>query len=100
MALTHAQKTGLEAAIVAHLTTEGERFARTVAALEEEMQLPGAGGDGDSNLVLSGAVLKKAWAPFEARFKGLEVPIFVYLTAQGGQFARTAATFKANLNSV
>ena len=47
MSLTHAQKTGLEAAIVAHLAAEeGERFARTVAAFKEEAQLPGGGGGG------------------------------------------------------
>jgi len=36
MPLTHAQKAGLEAAILAYLAAEGERFARTVAAFKEE----------------------------------------------------------------
>jgi len=59
MALTHAQKRGLEAAILAYLTGEGDCFARTVAAFKEEAQ----NGDGDQgNLVVSGAVLEKAWA--------------------------------------
>ena len=59
MALTHAQKTGLEATILAYLVAEGGRFARTVAAFKEEAAL---GGDGDdANLVVSGEVLEKAW---------------------------------------
>jgi len=62
MALTHAQKTGLEAAILAYLTAEGGRFARTVAAFKEEAQGPGAGGnDEGNNLIVNGAVLEKAW---------------------------------------
>ena len=63
MPLTHAQKTGLEAAILAYLAAEGGRFARTVAAFKEEAQGPGGGGNGTENkLVVSGAVLEKAWA--------------------------------------
>ena len=38
MALTNAQMTGLEAAILAYLAAGG-RFARTVAAFKEEMQV-------------------------------------------------------------
>jgi hypothetical protein len=59
MALTHAQKTGLEAAILAYLTaTEGGRFARTVAAFKEEAQVVGsAGKDVEDPLVVSGSVL-------------------------------------------
>jgi len=60
MALTHAQKTGLEAAILAYLAAEGGRFARTVAAFKEEAQVGGGGDEG--NQVVSGAVLEKAWA--------------------------------------
>jgi len=59
MPLTHAQKTGLEAAVLAYLTAEGGRFARTVAAFKEEAQVLGGGNEG--NLVVSGAVLEKAW---------------------------------------
>jgi len=62
MTLTHAQKTGLEAAILAYLVAEGTWFARTVAAFKEESLLPGGGGDADDNLAVSGAVLEKAWA--------------------------------------
>jgi hypothetical protein len=46
IALTHAQKTGLEAAFVAYLTAEGGRFARTLAAFKAEAQLPGSGSGG------------------------------------------------------
>ena len=59
MALTDAQKTGLEAAILAYLAAEGGRFARTVAAFKEEAQ--GPGNEDPGNLVVNGAVLEKAW---------------------------------------
>ena len=65
MALTDAQKAGLEAAILAYLAAEGGRFARTVASFKEEAQGPAGGGGNDAeedNLVVSGAVLEKAWA--------------------------------------
>ena len=58
MALTQAQKTGLEAAILAYLAAEGTRFARTAAAFKEEMlRLP----HGEGIQVVSAAVLEKAW---------------------------------------
>ena len=64
MPLTHAQQTGLEAAILAYLAAaEGGRFVRTAAAFKEEMRASGGGGDDQQgNLVVSGAVLEKAWA--------------------------------------
>ena len=65
MPLTHAQKTGLEAAILAYLAAEGGRFARTVAAFKEESQLQdGTRGadDSENELVVSGEVLGNAWA--------------------------------------
>ena len=51
IALTHAQKKGLEAAFEAYLTAEGGRFARTLAAFMAEAQLPGSrsGGSGDED---------------------------------------------------
>jgi Ankyrin repeats (3 copies) len=65
MALTDAQKTGLEAAILAYLAAEGGRFARTVAAFKEEAQGPSVGGlgsgEGGDSLAVSGEVLNKAW---------------------------------------
>jgi hypothetical protein len=70
MPLTDAQTTGLEAAILAYpAAAEGGRFVRTVAAFKEETQVLG-GGDGnggDSNLVVSGAVLEKMWTTFVPR---------------------------------
>ena len=61
MALTHAQQIGLEAAVLAYLAAaEGGRFARAAAAFKEELQRGGS-GDGKDNLVVSGAVLEKAW---------------------------------------
>jgi len=106
MSLTHAQKTGLEAAIVAHLAAEeGERFARTVAAFKEEAQLPGGGGGGGEDSedhvlcgLVSGLVLDKAWNKFTQKCvqtTGLEAAIVAYLAAEGGgRFARTVAAFK------
>ena len=96
MVLTHAQRTGLEAAILAYLTAEGGRFARTVAAFKEEAQQGGSGSAEDA-LVVDGAVLEKAWKIFiskEPQVTGLDVAILAYLTAEGGRFARTVAAFK------
>ena len=46
---------------MAYLAAEGGRFARTLAAFKAEA--PVGGGDGEeNNLVVSGAVLEKAWA--------------------------------------
>ena len=60
--LSHAQQTGLEAAILAHLAAaEGGRFARAAAAFKEEAQIAGGGGDDHVHLAVSGAVLEKAW---------------------------------------
>jgi len=61
MTLMHAQKRGLEAAILAYLTAEGDRFARTVAAFKEEEKAAGGGDNDDNELVVSGEVLEKAW---------------------------------------
>ena len=72
MALTHAQKTGLEAAILAYLAAEGGRFARTVAAFKEEAQEPG--NDDQVNLVVSGAVLEKAWEMMHHTLKSKSKP--------------------------
>jgi hypothetical protein len=96
MALTHAQRTGLEAAILAYLTAEGGRFARTVAAFKEEAQQGGSGSAEDA-LVVDGSVLEKAWKIFiskEPQVTGLEAAILAYLAAEGGRFARTVAAFK------
>ena len=54
----------LEAAILAYLTAQGERFARTVAAFKEEAMLPDDGSDNaaaDQQVLVSGAVLERAW---------------------------------------
>ena len=73
---------------MAHLVEGGERFTRTVAAFNEEVL--------EGNLVVSGAVLEKAWQEF-CRTRtplDLEAALLEYLTAEGGRFARTAAAFQ------
>jgi Ankyrin repeats (3 copies)/Ankyrin repeats (many copies) len=95
MSLTHAQRTGLEAAILAYLDAKGERFSRTVATFKEEAN---ARGDiGVDALEVSGAVLKKAWEKyFYVKFQSccLDTAVLEYLIAEGGRFARTVTAFK------
>jgi len=93
--LTEAQRTGLEAAILAHLAAAGSRFARTAAAFKQEAQLPG--GIGVDALEVSGAVLAKAWEMFNcehAQRSSLDTVVLEYLIAEGGRFARTVTMFK------
>ena len=87
MPLTHAQKMGLEAAILAYLAEEGGRFARTVAAFKEEAQLGIGGGNGDSNLVVSGAVLEKAWAFTQRGLNGAVEKKAFYDAIESGDMA-------------
>ena len=47
---------------MAYLAAEGGRFARTMAAFKEEASVGDGRGCDESNLVVSGAVLEKAWA--------------------------------------
>jgi len=88
MALTQTQQTALEAAILAYVTAQGERLARSTAAFLEEAQFRGGK---TVQTGVGGAVLKKAWAPREET--GLEAAILAYLMAQGERYARTAAAF-------
>lgn len=88
--LTEPQRTALEAAILAYLTAQGERLARTAAAFLVEAQLQKEKAVQTS---VGGAVLQKAWAPpDETR---LEEAVLGYLTAQGERYARTAAALAA-----
>ena len=61
MALTQPQQTALEAAILAYLSAQGGRFARTAAAMVEEAQFTGGK---EVQTESGGEVLEKAWAPF------------------------------------
>jgi hypothetical protein len=61
MALTQPQQTALEAAILAYLSAQGGRFARTAAAMAEEAQFTGGK---EVQTESGGEVLEKAWAPF------------------------------------
>jgi len=93
--LTRHQKVGLEAAILAHVVGKGEQFARAAAVLKEELQE--GGSDGADALVVSGAVLGKAWTKFirERRQEmGLNAAILAYLIAEGDRFERTVATIE------
>ena len=68
MALTHAQQTGLEAAVLAYLAAaEGGRFARAAAAFKEELQR--CDGANKKCFEVSGSVLEKAWV---AAHRGLD----------------------------
>ena len=90
MALTQAQTNGLEAAILAHLIAEGERFVCTVIAFKDE-----AKHDGNDVLVVIGAVLAKAWTFVHQDFNKavLEESILDYLVAKGKRLWRTAMAF-------
>jgi len=90
MPLTHAQQTGLEAAILAYLAAaEGGRFARTVAAFKEESQLAVGDGSDQGNLVVSGAVLEKAWAHVYDKLTGVnaDVDTALYDAIKAGDLA-------------
>jgi Ankyrin repeats (3 copies) len=86
--LTHAQQTGIKAAILGYLS-EGRRFARTAAAFATELQ---SGGEENVNTpVVSGAVLEKAWVMAQlGDTAGLDAAVLAYLAAaDGGRFANS-----------
>ena len=95
MTLTDAQKTGLEASILAYLAAAaaGGRFVRTAAAFGEEMRGPGS----EDVLMVSGDVLVKAWDRYvraKPQTVGLEAAVVAYLIAGKGRFARTVVAYK------
>ena len=89
MALTHAQQTGLEAAVLAYLAAaEGGRFARAAAAFKEELQR-GGGGDGANKkcIEVSGSVLEKAWAVAHRGLNGATKTKKVFDAIESGDMA-------------
>jgi len=88
MVLTQAQRTALEAAMLAHLTAEGERCALTLAAFTGEAQLDFRNAVQTS---VGGVWLKRAWGQMQF---SLDYAVSVYLAAQGGRFSRTVEAFE------
>jgi hypothetical protein len=91
--LTEPQRTALEAAILAHLTAQGARYAGAAAAFKAEAQL---GVRAAVQTSAGGAVLAGAWAASKEadEVTALEVALCVYLASQDARLARAAAAFE------
>jgi hypothetical protein len=89
----------LDAAVLQYLTGEDGRYARTVAAMKEEMLAQGGGNDGNDVLVGSETALEKAW---NNRARGcapdvdLDTAILEYLEAKGGRYAQTVEALESD----